>query len=289
MNQAKTTRSDETGLGWPAPAKLNLMLRILGRRPDGYHSLQTVFQFIDLCDYLSFNITDNPDIRLKTPLPGVPEQQDLCVRAARIMQKQGGSLAGVEIDVEKNLPIGGGLGGGSSDAATTLLALNELWDLHFPQDKMMKLGLELGADVPVFIKGQAAWAEGVGEILTPVELCEAWYVVLLPDCHVSTAAVFGSAELTRNNDPVTISRFISGWRKNDCLPVVTEMYQQVKLALEELSAFGEAKLTGTGACVFAAFDSEDRAGQVASSISGRWKVFLSKGLNRSPLLDRLVQ
>lgn len=288
MNMEKANSSKGNYVRLPAPAKLNLMLRILEQRPDGYHSLQTVFQFIDLCDYISFRMVDSPDVQLKTPIHGVPEQQDLCVRAGRILQREGGCQLGVEIDLEKNLPIGGGLGGGSSDAATTLLALNRLWGLNLPQQQIMRIGLELGADVPVFIKGLGAWAEGVGENLTTMELAEPWYVILAPDCKVSTAQVFNSPLLTRNNDPVTMPRFIAGWQENDCTVAVTEMYPLVKSALNELSVFGRARLTGTGACVFAAFESESTARQVESVLSARWNVFVSKGLNRSPLLDRLV-
>lgn len=263
------------------------MLRIVGRKPDGYHLLQTVFQFIDLCDYISFNLINQSTICLKPPLFDVPDDQNLCLRAARLLQKESGYSHGVEIEIEKRLPMGAGLGGGSSDAATTLLALNELWNLHLSCDEIIQLGLGLGADVPVFVYGRAAWAEGVGEVLTPLEMPEPWYVVLKPECHVSTSKVFASPGLTRNNDPVTLGSFISGWVENDCLQVVAETYPQVKSALDDLSGFGQARLTGTGACVFAAFDSESQAKHVVASLSGRWCGFVSKGLNVSPLRERL--
>ena len=227
------------------------------------------------------------DDLLKIIAFGCPDDQNLCVRAARLLQKESGYPHGVEIEIEKQLPMGAGLGGGSSDAATTLLALNELWNLHLSYDEIIRFGLSLGADVPVFVSGRAAWAEGVGDILTPLEVPEPWYVVLKPECHVSTSNIFASPGLTRNNDPVTLDKFISGWTENDCLQVVAEIYPQVSAALDDLSRFGRARLTGTGACVFAAFDSESRAKQVAASLAGRWHAFISKGLNLSPLRERL--
>ncbi len=287
MNNVNAKIADKGGLRWPAPAKLNLMLRIVGRKPDGYHLLQTVFQFIDLCDYISFHLVDRPAICLKKSLPNLSDDQNLCLRAARLLQDESGYSHGVEIEIEKHLPMGAGLGGGSSDAATTLLALNELWGLHFSLGEIAKLGLKLGADVPVFVYGQAAWAEGVGEVLTPVEVPEPWYVVVKPDCHVSTSKIFTSPTLTRNNDPVTLEKFISGWIANDCLQVVVETHPQVKLAIDDLSRFGLARLTGTGACVFAAFKSELRARQVVASLAGRWHAFVTKGLNLSPLRELL--
>ncbi len=287
MNKVNAKITDQECLRWPAPAKLNLMLRIVGRKPDGYHLLQTVFQFIDFCDYISFDLIDQPTICLKSPLSNVPDDQNLCLRAARLLQKESGYPHGVEIEIEKQLPMGAGLGGGSSDAATTLLALNKLWDLHLSFDEIIRLGLGLGADVPVFVYGRAAWAEGVGDILTPVEVPEPWYVVLKPECHVSTSNIFASPGLTRNNDPVTLDKFISGWTENDCLQVVAETYPQVRAALDDLSRFGQARLTGTGACVFAAFESESRAEQVVASLAGRWRAFVSKGLSLSPLRERL--
>ncbi|WP_373280429.1 4-(cytidine 5'-diphospho)-2-C-methyl-D-erythritol kinase [Methylogaea oryzae] len=278
------------GAAWPAPGKLNLMLRIVGQRPDGYHLLQTVFQFIDLCDWLSFDVNDHGAVALANPLPGVPAEEDLTVRAARLLQAETGCGKGVTISVDKRLPMGGGLGGGSSDAATTLVALNHLWGLGLDAGRLQALGLGLGADVPVFVNGVAAWAEGVGEVLTPMNLPEPWFVVMAPDCHVATGKVFSAPNLTRNRVPIKIEDFPALWQGNDCLEIVSQMYPPVKAALDELGAFSEgAKLTGTGACVFAAFGSESVAEEAARALRGRWRLWVTKGLNRSPLLARLSE
>ncbi|WP_022947580.1 4-(cytidine 5'-diphospho)-2-C-methyl-D-erythritol kinase [Methylohalobius crimeensis] len=274
---------------WPAPAKLNLMLRIIGRREDGYHLLQTVFQFIDLCDWISFEWLPGSEVILVNPLPGVPQESDLTVRAARLLQETCGVRRGVRISVDKRLPMGGGLGGGSSDAATVLVALNVLWDLGLTEQELIELGVGLGADVPVFIKGMAAWAEGVGEQLTPVELPRPWYVIVLPACQVATGKIFAAPDLTRNNSSVTITDFIAGERANDCLPVVARLYPEVAAALQYLSRYAEARLTGTGACVFAAFSGQKEAQAALQSLQSRWQVYLARGLNRSPLLDKLSQ
>ncbi len=274
---------------WPAPAKLNLMLRIVGRRADGYHRLQTVFQLLDWCDRISFAWRRDERVTLARPLPGVPPEQDLTVRAAESLRRATGVRRGVEIRVEKRLPMGGGLGGGSSDAATVLVALNALWRLGLSEAELIELGVGLGADVPVFIKGLAAWAEGVGEELIPLDLPEPWYVIVLPPCHVSTAAVFAAPDLTRNSPPATISDFLAGMRVNDCLPVVRRMHPEVDAALEALSAFGAAQMTGTGACVFAAFPGREQAERAAVSLARSWRVQVARGLNRSPLLDKLAQ
>lgn len=274
---------------WPAPAKLNLMLRIIGRREDGYHRLQTVFQPVDWCDRISFTWRQDSRVTLARPLPGVPPERDLAVRAARLLQRAAGIRRGVEIRVEKRLPMGGGLGGGSSDAATVLVALNALWHLGFSEAELIELGVRLGADVPVFVKGRAAWAEGVGEELIPLDLPEPWYVIVHPPCHVSTAAVFAAPGLTRNSPPATISDFLDGMRVNDCLPVVRHLHPEVEAAIRALSAFGAAQLTGTGACVFAAFAERERAERVANSLAQSWRVQVARGLNRSPLLDKLAQ
>jgi 4-diphosphocytidyl-2-C-methyl-D-erythritol kinase len=276
------------GRSWPAPAKLNLMLRILGRRSDGYHRLQTVFQFIDRQDSLWLDARGDGRIRRLTAIPGVPEEQDLTVRAAHALQEATGCRLGVDIRVEKRLPLGGGLGGGSSDAATTLVALNRLWGLGLTRDDLARLGLSLGADVPVFVRGQAAWGEGVGEELTPVELPEPWYLVLVPPCQVPTGAVFGHPKLTRNSLAVTLSDFLAGDRANDCLPVVRGAYPPVSAALDWLSDLGPAHLTGTGSCCFVELV-DPAVGRAAldrlpSGLGG----FLARGRNRSPLLDRLV-
>lgn len=272
---------------FPAPAKLNLLLRIVGRREDGYHLLQTVFQFIDRCDYIEFTSRDDGQIRLASPLPGVPEETDLTVRAALALREATGISAGVTIAVEKNLPMGGGLGGGSSDAATTLVALNELWATGLTRTELKAIGLRLGADVPVFIEGVAAWGEGVGENLTPLDLEEPWYLVIVPDCHVATGAVFCDPNLTRDNPPIKIDSFFEGLRENHCLPVVLQRYPKVADAINALARVGEAQLTGTGACVFAAYATERDALEAKEALGGSWRSFVAKGMNRSPLWARV--
>jgi 4-diphosphocytidyl-2-C-methyl-D-erythritol kinase len=281
MTEAKALRL-------PAPAKLNLLLRIVGRRDDGYHLLQTVFQFIDRCDWITLRPTRDGAIRLLTPLPGVPEATDLTVRAAQALSQAAGIRHGATIEIEKNLPMGGGLGGGSSDAATTLLGLNRLWEAGLTVAELKSLGLKLGADVPVFIEGQAAWAEGVGERLTPLALPEMWYVVMVPDCHISTGRIFTDPDLTRNNPPITIRDFLEGQQDNHCLPVVLDLYPEVGAAMNALSRHAPARLTGTGACVFAGFAGESEARMAAANLASEWQVFVARGLNRSPLLAELA-
>ncbi len=272
---------------WPAPAKLNLMLRITGQRSDGYHLLQTVFQFIELCDWITFHSVDDGRVSLQKPIPGVPEADDLIIRAAKLLKAETGCEQGVRIEVEKNLPMGGGLGGGSSDAATTLVVLNALWGLQLSMEKLMELGLTLGADVPVFVYGYSSWAEGVGEKLERIDIPEQWFVVIKPNCHVDTKEVFLSKDLTRNSKSIRIADFIAGQHQNDCLGVVRERYQSVKDALVDLSEFSEARLTGTGACVFAQFDSEEAAVSAYRSLQKKWQVYLVKGVNESPLFSKL--
>jgi len=275
------------GERWPAPAKLNLMLRITGQRPDGYHLLQTVFQFIDLCDWIRFHPVEDGRVRLQKTIPGVTESDDLTVRAANLLKAETGCQQGVCIEVEKNLPMGGGLGGGSSDAATTLVVLNELWGLGLPTADLLRLGLSLGADVPVFVYGHTSWAEGVGEKLVSIDVPEQWVVVIKPDCHVNTKEIFSDKDLTRNSKSIKIDDFIAGQQQNDCLAVVRERYQPVKDALVDLSRFSEARLTGTGACVFAQFGSESAAVEAYESLRHRWHVYLTKGKNESPLFSKL--
>jgi 4-diphosphocytidyl-2-C-methyl-D-erythritol kinase len=289
MSEKMTESGPGWGESWPAPGKLNLLLRIIGRRKDGYHLLQTVFQFIDLCDRILFFPRSDGQVRLRTILPGVPESDDLTVRAARLLKQHSGWSGGVDIEVQKVLPMGGGLGGGSSDAATVLAVLNRIWGLGYFPDQLMEIGLSLGADVPVFVFGQSAWAEGVGEVLKPIRPVEQWYVVLVPDCQVATAEVFSAPSLTRDNTPVTIERFLSGFGVNDCLPVVSEMYPPVKQALEYLSGFGEARLTGTGACVFLAADDHASALAIADRLKGDYRVFVAQGCNWSPLHARMEE
>jgi 4-diphosphocytidyl-2-C-methyl-D-erythritol kinase len=273
---------------WPAPAKINLMLRITGQREDGYHLLQTVFQLTDLCDWITFHQVNDSSVTLQTPIPGVPEQTDLTVRAANLLKQETGCKQGVCIEVEKKLPMGGGLGGGSSDAATTLVVLNRLWKLGLTEQRLMQLGLQLGADVPVFVFGRAAWAEGVGEKLERIDVPEKWTVIIKPDCHVDTKEIFSVKDLTRNSKSIRIADFLTGQHQNDCLDVVRKLYKPVEKALIDLSRFSEARLTGTGACVFAQFDSEELAKQAYESLNRQWQVYLTKGLNRSLLLDMLV-
>ncbi|MDP7537503.1 MAG: 4-(cytidine 5'-diphospho)-2-C-methyl-D-erythritol kinase [Methylococcales bacterium] len=274
---------------WPAPAKLNLMLRIMSRREDGYHQLQTVFQLIDFCDWLTFEPLAEDCVRLTAPIDGVDEADDLTVRAALLLKKETGFSGGVSIKVDKNIPMGGGLGGGSSDAATTLVALNALWDLGLSGRKLSELGLTLGADVPVFIGGCNAWAEGVGERLQPISLVDHWFVIVKPSCHVATEAVFCAKDLTRDSKPITISDFHSGQCQNDCLETVRKAYPEVAAMLALLSTYGEARLTGTGACVFLQFSSEQSARAVYDELdkSGIEEVYFAAGVARSPVYQNL--
>jgi 4-diphosphocytidyl-2-C-methyl-D-erythritol kinase len=274
-------------LNWPAPAKINLFLHVIGRRADGYHLLQTAFQFLDLCDRLDFERRADGRVCRQTDLPGVTEDDDLTVRAARLLKAQAGVDAGVSISVTKNLPVGGGIGGGSSDAATTLVALNHLWGLNLPVAALTSLGLTLGADVPIFIHGRAAFAEGVGEVLTDVTPPEPWYLLLKPACPVPTATVFRDPDLTRNTAPITIRDFLGGAGRNDCEPVVRRRFPEVGAALDWLAARRPARLTGTGACLFAACDDERQARDLCAEVPAPWHGHAVRGLNRSPLLDRL--
>jgi 4-diphosphocytidyl-2-C-methyl-D-erythritol kinase len=275
---------------WLAPAKLNLMLKVLGRRADGYHLLQSVFQFIDRCDRLFFEPRADGRILRVRGAPGVPADQDLVVRAAAALKAETGCTAGVAIEVDKRLPMGGGLGGGSSNAATTLLALNRLWGLDLDVGRLAAIGLSLGADVPVFVRGQAAWAEGVGERLTPVTLPEPWYLVLTPPTAVSTAAVFSDPQLTRNSHRITMADFVAGDRANDCLGVVLGRYPAVAEAYDWLNRMAPersdgARLTGTGGCLFAAFERAEDAHETAAKAPARWSPFVARGCNRSPLFS----
>jgi len=274
----------EAGRVWPAPAKINLFLHILGRRADGYHLLQTVFQFVDLCDELRFTPRADGQLRLLTPLADVPAQQDLCVRAAQALRAYSGCRSGVDIERTKRIPIGGGLGGGSSDAATTLMALNRLWALHLPRAELAAIGLALGADVPVFIGGRAAWAEGIGERLTPIDLDEPWYLIVDPGVAVATASVFGHPKLTRHTPPITISGFRSGPSGNDCLAVVSTLYPDIDAAYRWLAGFGQPQLSGTGGCLFARFDSRQAADAALAQLPAPWRGWVARGMNRHPLL-----
>ena len=263
------------------------MLHIVGQRADGYHLLQTVFQFLDHGDRLHFKPHREQTIHHSNPLPGVPAEHDLTVRAARLLQKSTDYRQGTEIKIDKQLPMGGGLGGGSSNAATTLVALNKLWKTNLSTNELAELGLQLGADVPVFIRGYAAWAEGVGEELTPIQLPQLWFLVLIPACHVSTAEVFCTQSLTRNTPRITMRDFLTDGGHNDCLAVVQRQHPEIAAALDWLSQFAEAKLTGTGACIYASFDREDDARETLSRLPTTLKGFVAQGLNRSPLLKML--
>jgi 4-diphosphocytidyl-2-C-methyl-D-erythritol kinase len=273
---------------WPAPAKINLFLHVTGRRDDGYHLLQTHFQFLDYGDQLTFDITDDAKIRRRNEFPGVPEDQDLVVRAARLLQAHAAPTAGVTINVDKLLPAGGGLGGGSSDAATTLVALNELWATGKTQVELAQLGLGLGADVPVFVYGHAAWAEGVGEELTPLDAPEGTILVVHPGCSVATAEVFSDPQLTRDTPTIKIHDLASSMVGNDCEAVTRRLYPEVGRALDWLGQFSAARMSGTGACIYAMFDTVEKAERVAVDAPEKWACFVAQRRNTSPLIDTLV-
>lgn len=297
---------------YPAPAKLNLFLHVVGRRADGYHLLQSVFRLIDRADTVHLELRDDGQVVREGDLPGVAEDDDLTVRAARLMQAHAPAGAGVSIRLDKILPLGGGLGGGSSDAATVLLALNRLWQIDLPRESLQRLALKLGADVPVFVFGQTAFAEGVGEILRPVTVPPAWYVVLMPPVQVPTAAIFAAPELTRNTPPLKIAPFYAGvdhpatalhglqpaadWGahkgdpdplpgRNDLQPVVVSRYPEVAHHLEWLARFGAARMTGSGACVFASFETEEAARGVLRRLPEAMQGFVAQGLDRHPLVS----
>jgi 4-diphosphocytidyl-2-C-methyl-D-erythritol kinase len=271
---------------WPAPAKLNLFLHITGRRPDGYHDLQTVFQLVDLCDTVSISVRDDGIIERPDGPSGVDPESDLTVRAARALQSATGTELGATLKITKRIPMGGGLGGGSSDAATTLLALNQLWRCGLSTDELSVLGLALGSDVPVFVRGFSAWAEGRGERLSPIELPERWFVIVHPGVFVSTATVFQASELTRNSPLITIRAFFESGGRNDCEPVVRSRFPEVADALDWLGRFGVARLTGTGACIFADFATAADAERVAARVPDRWRSFVARGLNSSPMHEQ---
>jgi len=276
-----------TQLTLPAPAKLNLMLHILGRRDDGYHLLETLFQFLDYGDELSFAAREDGEIRLYSDIEGVPHDSNLIVKAARKLQALSGCTQGADIWLKKILPMGGGIGGGSSDAATTLLGLNHLWQLGCSEDQLAELGLSLGADVPVFVRGHAAFAEGVGEILTPADPEEPWYVVLVPQVFVSTAEIFSHPQLTRDSLPLKMRPVPKGNSRNDCQPVVEQSYPEVRNSLSLLSKFTDARLTGTGSCVFGAFPSKAEADKVLALLADTQTGFVAKGSNISMLHRKL--
>ena len=287
-----------TRLSCPAPAKLNLFLHVTGRRADGYHLLQTLFRFIDLHDTLHFDLRDDGVVRRSNAVDGVDEDQDLCVRAARLLQSETGCRLGVNIGLEKRIPMGGGLGGGSSDAATTLLALNRLWSLGLSREKLMELGLRLGADVPVFVFGASAFAEGVGEKLQEFPLPATWYVVLFPEVHVPTAKIFMQSELTRDSVSITMRALSIGQTdhpsdlsksqlRNDLQSVVCKLYPEVARHISLLSAFGAAMMTGSGACVFAEFATCETAHNALRELQEKYQTrgIVTQGLVAHPLHD----
>jgi 4-diphosphocytidyl-2-C-methyl-D-erythritol kinase len=301
----------KTGV-WPAPAKLNLMLHIIGRREDGYHELQTVFQFIDFADEIEFKLRSDDNIIRHSENFDVPENEDIIIRAATLLRKEhlqrnvtavttarvsSDKKYGVDIYLKKNIPMGAGLGGGSSDAATTLVALNVLWEMQFSIDELAEMGLSLGADVPVFVRGFAAFAEGVGEKLSPISLEENWYLVLIPPVHVSTKEIFCNPQLTRDCSAIKLCDLSRHEWRNVCTPVVVKSYPLVSQAIDIINNYSKASMSGTGASVFASFDTKVRAEEVMQQIrenpvTRSWISFVAKGLNRSPLrhfLDHKIQ
>ncbi|WP_116807964.1 4-(cytidine 5'-diphospho)-2-C-methyl-D-erythritol kinase [Steroidobacter cummioxidans] len=273
---------------WPAPAKLNLCLHIVGRRADGYHLLQSAMQLIDLCDELQFYQRPPGVIERVGENADISAEADLIVRAARLLATRYEVFDGVAIEINKRIPVQGGLGGGSSNAATVLVALNYLWRLDLKIEELAALGLELGADVPIFVRGHSAWAEGVGEQLTPCDFPQQVYLVLKPQAGVSTAAIFQDPELTRDSPVTTVQAFVAAGGRNDCAPVVRKRSGEIAEALDWLAEFGEARLTGTGACVFVALPDEATARGALARVPARWAGYVVRGLNRSPLLDRLA-
>jgi 4-diphosphocytidyl-2-C-methyl-D-erythritol kinase len=273
---------------WPAPAKLNLFLHITGRRPDGYHLLQTVFQFLDHADELDFQLRTDHHINLISNYDYIAPDQDLIVRAARKLQALSGRQHGADITIRKQLPFGGGLGGGSSDAATTLVALNQLWGLYYSTRQLADIGLQLGADVPVFVHGRSAWAEGVGERLTPIELPEPWFLVANPGITVSTAEIFNAPDLTRTTPAITIRDFLTGADvRNDCEMVVRKAHPDVANMLNWMAKKAPTRMSGTGACGYSAYATRAEAVAVLAELPPPWRGFVARGRNQSPLLERL--
>ena len=273
----------------PAPAKLNLFLHITGRRADGYHLLQTVFTFVDFADTIRLQRRTDGVIQRVTGAVDVPAATDLTVRAAKLLQQTTGSVYGVDIDVTKRIPMGGGLGGGSSDAASVLLGLNHLWQCGLDVDALAALGLRLGADVAVFVRGHAAWAEGVGEQLTPVDLPPAWYVVIHPRVHVPTAELFSATDLTRDCPPITLAAFLNGQGTNVFQPVVEQRFPEVATAISWLSQYADARLTGSGSCLFAPVDSKLEGETILQDLPSKWFGFVAHGMNNSPVQQQLSQ
>jgi 4-diphosphocytidyl-2-C-methyl-D-erythritol kinase len=273
----------------PAPPKLNLFLHITGRRDDGYHNLQTLFQLLDGGDELTFTTTENNQISLSPQIEGVAERDNLIVRAALILQQQGKISQGCNIQLDKKLPMGAGLGGGSSNAATTLLALNKLWGCNLAIEQLAELGAQLGADVPVFVEGYSAFAEGIGDQLTPVEIPESWYLVITPNCTVSTAKIFSNPQLTRNSAPIKIRALSEEQYRNDCQAIVEKLHPQVKEVVDWLETYSEPLMTGTGASVFCRWATEAQAKEVLSRVPQHWNAFIAKGVNHSLVHQKLKE
>lgn len=279
-----TPALNEAGfLGFPAPAKLNLFLHIVGRRADGYHLLQSVFQLVDVCDTVWLKVNDSGEIVRHAPLPGVPAEADLIWRAARLLQSRTGCRKGVELNLDKRLPMGGGMGGGSSDAATVLLALNRLWNLKLSRQELMALGLELGADVPFFLYGRNAFVEGIGEIMTPVDTEPAWFVALHPPVHVPTLEIFRAPDLTRSSMPIKVRDLAAADTRNDMEPLACRLYPQIAEYLNWLGQYAPARMTGSGSCVFSRHASQDEAVSVISRLPDSWCGFVAAALNQHPL------
>ena len=270
-----------------APAKLNLFLHILGRRADGYHNLQTLFQLLDYGDQLDMHLRDDGEIHLQPAMAGLPARDNLVVKAARALQSAAGCRLGADIHLHKRLPMGGGIGGGSSDAASALVGLNHLWRCGLGGPDLAGLGARLGADIPVFIGARTAWAEGTGDQLQAIDMPEKWFLVMAPKCSVSTASVFCHKELTRDTPAITVAAFLEQGGRNDCQNLVRRLYPAVDEALNWLIQHGPAQMTGTGACVFAAFESAAQANAVLAQRPAHIPGFVARGINRSPLLDLL--
>lgn len=277
------------GFPWPAPAKLNLFLHITGRRANGYHELQTLFQFLDVGDSLYITPRGDQELVLSGAPAEIAGDDNLILRAARLLRQASGVPLGADIRLHKQIPVGAGLGGGSSDAATTLVALNRLWNLGFPLHELAELGLQLGADVPVFVRGQTAWGEGLGERLTPVEVEEPWYLIISPPVQVSTAEIYQAPELRRNHPRVQLADYLAGRCENDCTPVTVQRYPAVGEALDWLSQHAPARMSGTGASVFAAFANEAVAHRIARQVPRAWNSLVAKGCRRSPLMDVIAR
>jgi len=278
---------------WPAPAKLNRFLHILGQQEDGYHLLQSIIQFVDLCDQLSFTAQDDESIRCFNSNSSVLPENDLCVRAAQLLQSKMTTVRGVQIRVEKNIPIGAGMGGGSSDAATTLIALNEIWDAGFGLDELEQMGKQLGADVPVFIRGHACWVEGVGEQLSPITLPEPWFVIIYPDVQLSTQEMFSNPDLTRSSEPLKIRDFLKLSEVEEALLKTQNVFEPiarrhpaVDRAFQVLNQYAPAKLTGSGSTLFAQCESESQAKQISQYCENEFTTYVAKGLNQSPVISR---